>query len=82
MIKISSSITPVLLIGDMGNISDEVFKKGVEETRRIKGILTFPDGSTGEGTREYVFGDPVYRIGDTEVEDVMFLPTEYYGDPD
>lgn len=76
--KVNSLITPLLLIGDKGNISNEMIKRGDEETRRVRGVITFSDGSKLEGTREMIFGDPILRVGDTEVEG-MFLPTEYYG---
>lgn len=58
--------------------SDEIFRRGLAETGRIRGVITFPDGSKIRGTREIVFGDPVLRVGEEEVEG-MFQPEEYYG---
>lgn len=76
--RIQAESVPVLLIGDKGKVSDEIVSRANRETLRVKGVITFSDGSKMEGTREVVFGDPVIRVGEEEVEG-MFQPIEYYG---
>jgi hypothetical protein len=68
-----------LEIGDMGDISEEVFKEGIKLNRFIKGKITFADDSSMDGVKEEVYlSDPVYRVGDDIVHPVAFRPDVYY----
>jgi hypothetical protein len=60
-------------------LTEDEIKRGGLETIRVRGRLTFiSDGSKCEGTREIFLGEPIYRIGNDTVDEVMFLPYEYF----
>lgn len=68
-----------LEIGDMGDISEDVFKEGIKLNRFTEGKITFADDSSTNGVKEDVYlSEPVYRMGKDVVHPVAFRPDVYY----
>lgn len=80
-IKINSgaAITPLLETGDGGvNVDNDTCLKAAAETRRVKGMVVFSDGSSTLGDREYFLGEFIYRVNDQQVEAAGFQPLEFF----
>lgn len=68
-----------LEIGDKGkNVTEDELAKGIAESKRMRGLITFEDGSKAMGTLQIVLGERCIRLGNEVVTNVMFRQDEYF----
>ncbi len=85
--NITQKVIPHLEIGDTRNciIPDEVLARAADETKSVRGLIMFEDGSKLMGVRREVWlEDPIFMIGKDKVNAMGFSPYEYFdpGKPD
>lgn len=74
---------PFLEIGDNHRIlTDGEIERANAESKRVRGLITFEDGSKCKGTCQIILGERVFRVGNEVVNEVSFRQDEYFAPMD
>ena len=83
-LNITQKVTPYLEFGDTREcvISDEIAARALDETKEVRGMILFEDGSKLMGSRREVYlEDPIFKVGNMVVKAIGFSPYEYFSKP-